>query len=331
MKTAAYIGGALGLILLLGILLHADVPALWRTAALLGGKLLWLAPYRLLFFVLYAFGWAELLRPYVQGKRIGLLYIFWVTTVREAVDRLLPVASVGGGIVGVRLMHMRGLPIAAASATVIVEILLTLASLYLFAVMGLLLLVDLHPAGAGYRYLIPALLLSFPVPVVTAALLRYGSVFARLQGILRRLAGVDVLAEGAASLDGEIRSCLQRKFSLLIAGTLQLAALISGSLEIWFVLRVLGHPIDVGAAVIMESLMQALRHAAFVVPAGIGVQEAALIAFGHVLGVGSDMALTVSLAKRVREILCGVPPLVSWSLVDGRQLGASRRAGRRKP
>lgn len=320
MKIAAYIGGALGFILLAVILLHADLPALWHIAALAGGKLLWLAPYRLLFFMLYALGWAELLRTYVQGKRIGLAYIFWVTTVREAVDRLLPVASVGGGVVGVRLMHMRGLPIAAASATVIVEILLTLAALYLFAVMGLLLLVDLHPAGAAYRYLVPALLLCFPVPVATAALLRYGSVFSRLQGILRRLAGIDLLAEGAASLDDEIRACLRRKSSLVAAGTLQFAALISGSLEIWFVLRVVGHPIDVGAAVIMESLTQALRHAAFVVPAGIGVQEGALIAAGHALGVGSDMALTVSLAKRIREILCGVPPLVSWWLLEGKRL-----------
>jgi len=163
-------------------------------------------------------------------------------------------------------------------------------------------------------------LLSFPVPVATAALLRYGSVFSRLQGILRRLAGIDLLAEGAASLDEEIRSCLRRKSSLAFAGTLQLAALISGSLEIWFVLRVVGHPIDAGAAVIMESLMQALRHAAFVVPAGIGVQEAALIAIGQVLGVGTDMALTVSLAKRIREILCGVPPLASWWLVEGKRL-----------
>jgi putative membrane protein len=320
MKAAAYIGGALGLILLSGILLHADLPALWHTAALAGGKLLWLVPYRLLFFMLYALGWAELLRPYVPGKRIGLMYVFWVTTVREAVDRLLPVASVGGGVVGVRLMHMRGLPIAAVSATVIVEILLTLASLYLFAVIGLLLLIDLHPAGTGYRYLVPVLLLTFPVPVVTAALLRYGSVFARLQGILRRIAGIDLLAEGAASLDEEIRSCLRRKSSLLFAGTLQLAALISGSLEIWFVLRIVGHPIGVGAAIVMEGLMQALRHAAFVVPAGIGVQEAALIGFGHALGVGADMALTVSLAKRVREILCGVPPLISWWMVEGRLL-----------
>jgi putative membrane protein len=319
MKSAAYIGGVLGLILLAIILRHADLQSLWHTAMLAGGRVLWLVPYRLLFFMLYALGWAELLRPYVEGKNLGLGFVFWATTVREAVDRLLPVASVGGGVVGVRLMHKRGLPIAAAGATVIVEILLTLGALYLFAVLGLFLLSEVHPAGATYRYLVPALCLSFPVPLLTALLLRYGSVFARLQALLRQVAGINLPAEGAAALDIEIRSCLQRTWSLIYAGALQFIALISGSVEIWFVLRVAGHPIDFEAAVIMESLMQAVRHVVFFVPAAIGVQEAALIEFGFTLGVSSELALTVSLAKRLREILCGVPSLVSWLLLEGKR------------
>jgi putative membrane protein len=303
--------------LLVGIFLHADLAKLWQVASLAGGNLLWLAPYRLVFFLLYSLGWAELLRPYDPVRRIGLVYLFWVTSVREAIDRLLPVASVGGGVVGIRLLHLRGLAIAPAAATVIAEMLLTLAAVYLFTVLGLLLLVELHPAGPGTRYLIPALLLSFPVPVLTAVLLRYGSVFARLQGILKRIAGITIPDEGAASLDHEIRRCFGRVAAMLFAGVLELAALASGSLEIWFVLRMVGHPIDMASAVIMESLMQALRHLAFVVPAGLGVQEAALVVIGHTLGVSSELALTVSLAKRVREIVCGAPALISWWLAEG--------------
>lgn len=49
-----------------------------------------------------------------------------MTAVREAIDRLLPVASVGGRVVGVRLMGLRGVPMLASSATVIVEVLLAL-------------------------------------------------------------------------------------------------------------------------------------------------------------------------------------------------------------
>jgi hypothetical protein len=49
------------------------------------------------------------------------------------------------------------------------------------------------------------------------------------------------------------------------------------------------HPI-----MIRESLTQAARQILFIVPAGVGVQEAGLVAVGHVLGIGSDVALALS-------------------------------------
>jgi len=254
---------------------------------------------------------------------LGLGYVFWVTTVREAIDRLLPVASVGGALAGVRLMHRRGIALVPAGATVIVEILLTLIAVYLFSALGVLLLTGFGRHGSSYHYLLPALLLSLPIPAVTALLLRYGSAFTRLEGVLRRIAGINLLSQEAMSLDREIKASLRRVFAVTFAGTLQLAALVAGSLEIWFVLRVVGHPVSVVSAVIMESLMQALRHLAFVVPAGVGVQEAGLVVFGQVLGVSSELALTVSLAKRLREVICGVPSLISWVLVEGKWLRRS--------
>jgi putative membrane protein len=284
-----------------------------QIAGLAGWSLLWLVPYRGLYFVLYSFGWQRLLHPYDPGHRAGLGYIFWVTTVREGIDRLLPVASIGGGIVGVRLMRWRGLPALGVSASVIAEILLTLVALYLSAVLGVLLLTGFDAAGPQYHHLLIGLLLSLPIPVVTGLLLRYGSVFQALEGFLRPLVGVSAVSEAAAALDHELRLCLRRGGSLLIAT----------SLEIWFVLRLFQHPVSFSAAVILETMTQAMRHLAFFVPAGLGVQEAGLVVFGHALGIGSDLALAVSLAKRIRELLCGVPPLISWQFLEARRLRIS--------
>src|SRR6185437_7220487 len=99
---------------------------------LAGWPLLCLLPYRILYFLPYALGWAILLRKAKPGSHVGLGYLFWATAVREAIDRLLPVASVGGGVVGVRLLRWRGLSVAEGSASIIVEILLTLFAIYLF-------------------------------------------------------------------------------------------------------------------------------------------------------------------------------------------------------
>src|ERR1700730_18539643 len=202
-----------------------------------GWQLLWLVPYRTLFFLLYAAGWLILLRPYDPAHRAGLGYLFWVTTVREAVDRLLPVASVGGGVVGVRLLRWRGLAAAPIGASVIIEMVLTLIVVYLFTAIGLLMLVEFSATGQEYRRLLLVFLLSLPVPILTVLLLRYGSAFGRLQTFLRPLVGESAMSEQEASLDHELRATIRRGWSLLFGGPLQLAALILGSFEIWFALR----------------------------------------------------------------------------------------------
>ena len=320
MRFAAYIGGLLGLALLIVVAIRADLGAMLQTLAVAGWQLLWLVPYRGLYFLLYAIGWLNLLRPYDPGRRAGLGYLLWVTSVREAIDRLLPVASVGGGVVGVRLLRWRGLPIAEVSATVIVEILLTLVVLYLFTALGLFLLFNLHAVGPEYHRLLIAFLCSLPAPLAAALLLRYGSVFARLQGFLRPLVGERAMSQGAAALDRELRATLSRVSSLLGVGALQLIAVIAGAFEVWWVLRLCGHPVGVSAALILESMTQAIRHLAFFVPAGIGVQEAGLVLFGQVLGISGELALAVSMAKRMREVLCGLPPLISWQWMEARRL-----------
>jgi uncharacterized membrane protein YbhN (UPF0104 family) len=159
-----------------------------------------------------------------------------------------------------------------------------------------------------------------------AWLLRNGSLFERMHGFLLGLVGTSPLSEGAASLDREIRAILSHHRALLATGFLQFFALLSGSFEIWFALRLFGHPVDWRVAIVLESLTQAIRHVAFVIPAGLGVQEAGLIIFGQTLGIDAELALAVSMAKRLREVLLGVVSLLSWQWTEARQIHKEWRA-----
>ncbi len=319
MKTALYIGALLGLTLLVVLVVRVDIAAILHVLDVAGWRLLWLVPYRALFFLLYALGWVALLRAY-SPKGLGLGYLFWVTTVRDGIDRLLPVASVGGGVAAVRLLRWRGVPVAQSGASVIVEILLTLFAVYLFAVVGVVLLFDQGLSVHQHRGVLLALLLSLPIPAVTAVLLRYGSILGRVHSILLGLVGASPLTEGAASLDREVRASLRRTSSLLVAAGLQFAALCSGAFEVWFALRLFGHPVNFQSALMLESMTQAIRHLAFVVPAGLGVQEAGLILFGRALGIDAELAVAVSMAKRLREVLWGMTSLLSWQWMEGRRV-----------
>jgi putative membrane protein len=309
-----YVGALVGVAVLVLLAVRVDLAAMVHVLTLAGWPLLWLLPFRVFYFLPYALGWGILLRGVEGGSRAGLGYLFWVATVREAVDRLLPVASVGGGVIGVRLLRWRGLPVAQIGASIIVEILLTLFAMYLFFVMGVLLLFQGGESFHEHSRLLLALVVTLPVPLGTAWLLRYGSRF------LIGLVGENSLSEGVASLDRAIRATLSRHRALLVTGFLQFGGLLSGSFEIWFVLRLFRHPVDWRAAIVVESLTQAVRHLAFVIPAGLGVQEAALVVFGRTFGIDAELALAVSMAKRAREILLGVVSLLSWQWMEGRQI-----------
>jgi putative membrane protein len=320
LRIALYVGALVGVALLVLLAVRVDLAAMVHVLTLAGWPLLWLLPFRVFYFLPYALGWGILLRGVEGGSRAGLGYLFWVVTVREAVDRLLPVASVGGGVIGVRLLRWRGLPVAQVGASIIVEILLTLFAMYLFFVMGVLLLFQGGESPLEHSHLLLALVVTLPVPLGTAWLLRYGSRF------LIGLVGENSLSEGVASLDRAIRATLSRHRALLVTGFLQFGGLLSGSFEIWFVLRLFRHPVDWRAAIVVESLTQAVRHLAFVIPAGLGVQEAALVVFGRTFGIDAELALAVSMAKRVRELLLGVVSLLSWQWMEGRQIHKERRA-----
>lgn len=320
MKVSIYVGGLIGVALLVGIAVHSNLPAMAHALRLGGLALLWVLPYRASFFLLYAIGWLALLRPDEAARRAGLGYFFWATAVRDAVDRLLPVASVGGSLVGVRILRWRGIAGAPAAASVIIEIFLTLVVVYLFTAMGLMLLAGYGTHNDEFRRVLTVFLLSLPVPVVALILLRNGTVLGRLKSFMHTVAGESAVSRGAASLDAAIRASLERRRGWLVAGSLQLVALVSGCFEIWFALRLFEHPVGIDAALVLESMTQAVRHIAFIVPAGLGVQEAGLIVFGHIVGIDTDLALGVAMVKRMREVIWGVPFLLSWQWMEGRRL-----------
>jgi putative membrane protein len=319
-STIAYIGGLFGLALLVILMIRADLAGMLRVTLAAGWPLLWLLPYRGFYYLIYAYGWLRLVRPVDPERRVAFPYLWWATAVREGVDRLLPVASIGGGVVGVRILRWRGVDTGGAAAGVIIEMVVTFMATYLFAVLGLLLLFSVNAGAQEYHRAVLTLLVGLPLPILALLLLRHGSVFTRVESYLGPLVGMTAMSEGAAALDRELRAALNHYGNLAFLILLHFAALLSGSFEIWLALHLFGHPVSATDAVILESMCQALRTMAFLVPAGLGVQEAGLVIFGHVLGISSELALAVSLAKRIREVLVGLPALASWQWIEGRRL-----------
>ena len=323
MKHLTLVAGLLGLAVTAALIVRQGFGDILAILSQAGWALLWIVPFHALPILLDAEGWRLLLQPRDPERRAGLPFLFWVATVREAVNRLLPVGNIGGEVIGIRLVSLRGIAGATATASVIIEVLLTMMVQYLFTALGLLLILSTRAAPMAWTIFV-GLALSLPLPILLGALLRYGSVFERMERFVEKMLGDGAVLNalgGGASLDGEIRALYSRHGRLLGALLWQFAGYVLGSFEVWLVLSLLGHPVPVGAAIALEALTQALRHFVFFVPGGLGVQEAGLILFGQMVGLGNDVALSLSLAKRMRELLFCLPPLLSWQWLEGRRLG----------
>jgi putative membrane protein len=287
-------------------------------------------PARLVPLALDARVWRILLEPIDRQRRATLPFLLWVAAVRESIGRLLPVAGIGGEVVGIRLCRLRLDDTTAVAATVIVEILITLVVQYLFCGLGIV-LITLTAPGIGQVWTISVgLLLSLPIPVVVFFLLRHGAVFKRIETFARQLLGEKnrfAMRLDGARLDSEVHRLFSQPGRLAQTLAWQLAGYVIGSVETWFALKLLGHPVDIGAAIAIEALTQAVRHATFIVPGGLGVQEAGVILLAGLAGVSGDVALSLALIKRMREILFGVPALLSWQWVETHQLRRSRAVG----
>ncbi|MBV9551421.1 MAG: flippase-like domain-containing protein, partial [Alphaproteobacteria bacterium] len=70
------------------------------------------------------------------------------------------------------------------------------------------------------------------------------------------------------------------------------------------------------SAMVIESLVYAIRSTAFYVPNSVGVQEGAYVLLGGAFGLSPEMALALSLLKRARDLTIGLPVIGLWQAVE---------------
>jgi uncharacterized membrane protein YbhN (UPF0104 family) len=105
---------------------------------------------------------------------------------------------------------------------------------------------------------------------------------------------------------------------------LHLACWIASAAEVWLALRLAGEPLPWGAVLAIESLLYAIRTAAFVVPQAVGVQEGAYLVLGAAFGLTPEMALALSLLKRARDLVIGLPAIGVWQAIESNRLWRRR-------
>jgi putative membrane protein len=323
-EPIVYFLGFAGGALLIVLLIREGTAQVGLAIARAGWGLLAITVFHLVQTLSDAAGWLVLIPKQNKVRLSGSFFLHWLG---ESINNLLPTGRVGGDIVVARVAAMWGMPLRIATAAMVVDITIGIITKVIFIVASSILLV----AATGRIDLTrPAL-----VAVLIGALAVAGFYAVQRAGIFRwsamlvpRLARSprDSLVQGGEALDRTIRVLYTRRRGVVECALFWTLSWIIASGEIWIALWALGLPLGFTTAVILESATLAIRGAAFLVPGAVGVQEGGYILLGNLLGIPSEMALALSLVRRVRELALGIPGLITWHLIEASRLWQGRRA-----
>lgn len=321
MKRGVVIAFVLGLTLFIGVLVWQGAGPIMRSLAMAGWGMLAVTAWHVVPLLFDSAGqWFAL--PQAERRLPRFRAVVLARWVGEAVNALLPVAQVGGLLVMARMLAQRSYTMNAAGAGVTVGTAQQILAQIVFTILGLLLL--LHFAGGSpVAWSIVGAAIGFCVLGAWLYRVQRRGMFEPLARFLGKLLGGRggfELRGGAQAMDAAVDAIYAHRRRVSASFVAYLLGWIAGFGEIWLALRFLGHPVDWLEAVFFESLGQAVYAMAFFIPGALGVQEGGFVLLGAVVGVPADAAIALSLIKRVRMLVLGIPGLVSWQWFESRRL-----------
>ncbi|HEX3603824.1 MAG TPA: flippase-like domain-containing protein [Steroidobacteraceae bacterium] len=311
-KTASWLL-SIGVLLFVAVLVSQDLPAIVATLAHAGWGLLLVAAFHLLPLWLDAAAIGVLFEPGSSRSPVkDSLLARWVG---ESANSLMPAGQLGGTVLMARYLARHGLPTEDAAAAITVSTTLQTFAQIAFALLGVVVL------GTQTRHFSPAALRTaalvasafLAVQVGGFYLIQRRGLFSKLMMAVRRFSRKRDWSQWVAqaqAIDLAVQSTYRRNGPVTASFLLSLIGWMVGTGEVYLIAALLGTPVGWRDAFVLESLGQAIRGAGFAIPGALGVQEGGYLLLGPLAGLGPDAALALSLAKRARELLLGLPGLL---------------------
>jgi putative membrane protein len=315
MNVKLAIVAALGLALAAYLVFYIGFEDVLSAVAAAGwGGFLVLTGLSLALFPVLASAWYVL----AAGSPHSYYAFLWGRLVRDSAGEVLPFSQVGGFVIGARAAILKGVPAPLAFGSTIVDVSTEMMAQVAYGLLGIALL-SLQAAELGVSASLTGAMLG---GVALAAIA--GAIFILLQkkglAITESLAAnwlPEKLAHAkaiAACVDAIYRAPRRVWLSFL----LHLLSWIASACISWVAFLLMGAHLDLFSVIAIDSLVYAARTVAFVVPNALGVQEAAYALLAPMFGAGPELGLAVSLLKRARDIVIGVPVLILWQATESK-------------
>lgn len=317
-RTASWLL-SIGVLLFAGVLISQDLPAIMATLAHAGWGLFLVALFHSLPLLLDAMA-IRVLVEQASGRKPywDSLLARWVG---ESANSLMPAGQIGGPVLMARHLTQRGMRMQEAAAAITVSTTLQTFAQIVFALIGVVVLGAQSSHFSSVALRTSALIASafLAVQVGGFYLIQRRGLFGKLTRAVRRFTGNRNWSQWvtqAQAIDIAVEGIYRRNSAVTASFLLSLVGWIVGTGEVYLIAYFLGAPVSWRDALLLESLGQAIRGAAFAIPGALGVQEGGYLLLAPLAGLLPDVGLALSLAKRARELLLGLPGLLYWRVAS---------------
>jgi putative membrane protein len=317
MKAGVIAAALVGLAIAVWLLLRVGAASVFAAIASVGlGGFALICLTGLFVVALMGSGWFALMP---QHRLRDLVSCIIGRQTRDSGGDILPFSQFGGMVIGARAMTLRGVPAPLAYASMAADVTTELMAQIAFIAIGITLCITQLRASATMAPYVDGLLLStfLLVPGLAAfvVLQKRGSFLA--ERLANRFLPAAVKHTAAFAL--ALKSLYASPARLAASSTIHLLSWLASSLIVWLSVRLIGGHLSFLSAIAIEALLAGLRSATVFIPSAIGVQEAGYAALMPLFGLGPEIGLAVSLLRRARDIVVGVPVLLAWQAMEGRR------------
>jgi putative membrane protein len=237
--------------------------------------------------------------------------VFRLRWVREGVNSLLPLTQIGGFLVSVRLAARQGVTMALATASTTLDTLTEAAAQFLFLLISMVLLSFVAHSAVVASEIAKIMLLAVVVLGLIVSLRQARGLRTIIKNLIARYLPRQAIGF-LGKLEQEWNILLRNRRRTAAAIALHLCSWMLGAAEVMVVLAVLGAPVTPGQGLVIESIGTAARSLGFAIPAGLGVQEGGFVLACGLFGIAPEFGIALSMIKRLREVVVGVPGLLFW-------------------
>lgn len=280
---------------------------------------------------------------HVAVPMLGVRRLIGARLVRDSAGACLPFSQLGGMVIGVRATLAGVDPrttkgeelhwpegVAANLVDITTEVLGQIA----FVLIALLCLAG-HQGAAKFIWPLIGgmLLLSLGIAGFIWTQHRGGAMVRRAAAFLgRHIASEwrDALIGNTEVFQSRLESLWSRPDRISIGALCHLVCWMGSAAMTWLALQLLGAHVGFFSSVAIEGVVCGIMSAGFLVPGALGVQEAAYVALGMIFGIDAEISLSLSLLRRGRDILIGIPVLLIWQVIEMRRLRHERNGPAKK-